>query len=325
MGLLGTRHRPKKEPTVRERLDAFVRATRVPDGVTLDALSDGLTPQVCLDAGRCYAPEKVVEDAFDVYFKAVETLRRSGVSSRASVRGCTAELLALVIAQVLRLSTYVEARGKRRTEHAASLAAVQQRLRANFARALSIREQARRVLAAMARDDASYLDEVLRAATAADDGGSAAAAMFALATIGKRLLGDGNPRTEQRAKLLGLDHAYLGTLEALGHDLRRGQEELSALAHEANTPDDAIYAEAGLTMHLMMHVIEAFAAAHEVDVTIPLLRPVHTQRMVRRISRLPPPPPPSIRPVARVADVKKVAEAKIGFLRDGKSIRPRKP
>ena len=96
MGLLGNRERPPKEPTVRQRLEAFVARARVPKGLTLDALSDGLTPQTCLDAGRCYPPEKVVEDAFEVYFKASETLRRTGTTSQAAVPGCTSELLALV-------------------------------------------------------------------------------------------------------------------------------------------------------------------------------------------------------------------------------------
>ena len=78
-------------------------------------------------------------------------------------------------------------------------------------------------------------------------------------------------------------------------------------------PNSQLYTEAGLTVHLMMHVIEAFAAAHEVDGSVPLLRPVHTQRMVRRMSRLPPPPPPSsLKPVARVEDLRAV-DAKIDF------------
>ncbi len=318
MGLLGNRERPPKEPTVRQRLEAFVARARVPKGLTLDALSDGLTPQTCLDAGRCYPPEKVVEDAFEVYFKASETLRRTGTTSQAAVPGCTSELLALVIQQALGLANRVDEHGKKKSAHATSLESVQQKLRASFARALSLREQARRVLAAMARDSAEHVDEVLRAATAADDGGSAAAAMFALSAIGKRLLGDGSPKTAQRAQLLGLDEAYLARLEALGHDLQRGQDQLAQLAQAANTPDDALYSEAGLTVHLMMHVIEAFAAAHEIDPSVPLLRPVHTQRMVRRMSRLPPPPPvlPSLRPVARVGDAK-AADAKIDFLRSG--------
>jgi hypothetical protein len=315
MGLLRHHSRPPKEPTVRERLEAFVRSVHVPKGVTLDALSDGLTPQICLDAGRCYPPEKVVEDAFEVYFKASEILRKS--PSRAAVRGCTTELLGLVIQQALHLAKQVDDQGKQRTANATTLEAVQQKLRISFARALSLREQARRVLASMARDDATHLDGVLRAATAADDGGSAAAAMFALTAIGRRLLSDESPRTAQRAQLLGLDEAYLTTLEALGNDLKRGQAELARLAHVANMPDDALYAEAGLTLHLMMHVIEAFAAAHEVDSAVPLLKPVHTQRMVRRMSKLPPPPPlPSMRPVPKVSDAK-AAEAKIDFLRSG--------
>jgi hypothetical protein len=285
----------------------------VPKGVTLDALSDGLTPEACLDAGRCYPPEKIVEDAFNVYLKAAETVRRAGLSQQAAVRGCTIELLVLVVQQALELARRVDQQGKLRVVQATATESVQQGLRVSFGRALSLREQARRVLTSMSRNDAEHAEAVLRAANATDEGGSAAAAMFALAAIGRKVLKDAPPMTLQRARLLGLDEGYLDTLEALGYELKRGQEELAQLALAANMPNSQLYTEAGLTVHLMMHVIEAFAAAHEVDGSVPLLRPVHTQRMVRRMSRLPPPPPPSsLKPVARVEDLRAV-DAKIDF------------
>jgi len=306
MTLLSRRSRPPTAPRLRDRLDAFVKAFRVPDGATIEALSEGLTAQACMDAGRCYPPEQVIEDAFNVYVKASETLRRAGRPDSVAVRGCTTELLVLVIQQALDLAKHLDQQGKQRVAQAAALAAVQHKLRASFSKALSLREQARRLLATMAPDDSDHLDEVLRAASATDDKGSAAAAMFALAAIGRRLLAGGSAKMGLRARLVGLDEPYLTTLEALGYDLKQGQEELSRLTRAAHMPDDALYAEAGLTLHLMMYVIEAFAAAHEVDASVPLLRPEHTQRMVRRMSRLPPPPPPSptLRPLAKVPDLR---------------------
>jgi len=315
MGLLARRSRPPKEPSARERLQSFVLRCRVPDGVTLEALTDGLTAEACLDAGRCYPPDKILEDAFSVYVKASETLRRSREAERRAVRGCTAELLALVIAQALELAAHVDQQGKQRAVHAQALEAVQQKLRVNFARALTLREQARRVLAAMGRDDAGHLDEVLRAASATDERGSVAAAMVALGAIGRRLLGDASPKTVQKARLLGLDEQYVSTIETMGVDLKRAQDELARLAQQAHTPDDQLFREAGLTVHLMMHVIEAFESAHEVDASVPLLRPVHTQRMVRKMSRIPPPlPPMAVRADAKLGQVK-VPDIKITDVR----------
>jgi len=107
----------------------------------------------------------------------------------------------------------------------------------------------------------------------------------------------------------------VSTIETMGVDLKRAQDELARLAQQAHTPDDQLFREAGLTVHLMMHVIEAFESAHEVDASVPLLRPVHTQRMVRKMSRIPPPlPPMAVRADAKLGQVK-VPDIKITDVR----------
>jgi hypothetical protein len=310
MSRLSDRGRPATQPSVRQRLEAFVRMCRVPEGVTLDALADRFPPQACLDAGRCYPPEKVVEDAFNVYVTAADALRRGGESQRAAVRGCSVDLLVLLVQQAFALAQRVELRGRLRVEQTREIEVIQQRLRVSFGRALSLREQARRVLAMMGTGDREYLDEVRLAATVTDGGGSVAPAMLALAKIGRRLLADPSEKGVQRARLLGLDDAYLETLEALGAELKGDQEDLASLSDAAQAPDNPLYAEAGLTVHLMMHIIEVFAAAHEIDPAVPLLKPVHTQRMVRRMSRLP--APSGTMPAVRVERLTPV-DAKIDF------------
>jgi hypothetical protein len=116
--------------------------------------------------------------------------------------------------------------------------------------------------------------------------------MIALGQLGKRILSEGTPAMLARAQLLGMDEGYLAGLHTLGQELEAAERELGALTAQGGISEDDIAHQAGLTLHLMMHVIECFEAAHEIDSNVPRLRPSHTARLVHRLSKLPPPPPP---------------------------------
>jgi hypothetical protein len=289
MSYFRDRDRRPEEPSPRKKLEALARAYRVQGAGTLDALIDGLNPTECRNRGRCVPTDKIVEDAVGVYLKAFDALRRGSEAQRTSVRGCTLELLVLMTEQVVRLAQRSEQRAKEQAALADTIEKAMAQLRSQYARALTTREQARRLLGGMARDDGAFQEEVRGAATAAAGGGSASAAMLALAALGRRVLTDPDPKIIVRARLLGLDEAYVTSLETLGGDLRTREAELQRLTGHDDTVDDALAVEAGITLHLMMMVIEAFESAHEIEPSVAVLRPVHTQRLVRRLSKLPPP------------------------------------
>ena len=289
MSYFRDRDRRPEEPSPRKKLEALARAYRVQGAGTLDALIDGLNPTECRNRGRCVPTNKIVEDAVGVYLKAFDALRRGSEAQRSSVRGCTLELLVLMTEQVVRLALRSEQRATEQAALADTIEKAMAQLRSQYARALTTREQARRLIGGMARDDGAFQEEVRGAATAAAGGGSASAAMLALAALGRRVLTDPDPKIIVRARLLGLDEAYVTSLETLGGDLRTREAELQRLTGHDDTVDDALAVEAGITLHLMMMVIEAFESAHEIEPSVPVLRPVHTQRLVRRLSKLPPP------------------------------------
>ena len=100
-----------------------------------------------------------------------------------------------------------------------------------------------------------------------------------------------SPVTAQRAKLLGLDREYVFSLGTLGGELMADEAELKKL-DEVDDGEDEVLLEAGRAVYLMLMVVEAFEAGHEVDSTVPKLRVVHTRHLVRRLSKLPPAPVP---------------------------------
>lgn len=289
MSYFRDRDRRPEEPSPRKKLEALARAYRVQGAVTLDALIEGLNATECRNRGRCVPTERIVDDAVGVYLKAFDTIRRGGAAQRSAVRGCTLELLVLMSEQVARLAQRNDLRVKEEAARAVTIEKAMAEIRSQYARALTMREQARRLLGSVVRDDGFFHAEVRGAATAAEGGGSASAAMLALSALGRRVLTDPDPKIAVRARLLGLDEPYVSSLEALGRDLLAREAELQRLTGDDDTGDAALAVEAGITLHLMMMVIEAFEAAHEIESSIPLLRPVHTLRLVRRLSKLPPP------------------------------------
>ncbi|MEI8255826.1 MAG: hypothetical protein WCJ30_09150 [Deltaproteobacteria bacterium] len=286
------RSKPPEQPSSRKKLERIVRTFRVAAGNTLDALVAGFPESECAALGRCFPPERIVDDAIDIYIKAFETIQRGGLEARSAVRGCSLDMIILVSQQVLRLATAIDRRTRENIERALSIEVAQKRLADQFALALPLREQARRLIASMVRDDPSFRQEVLRAATGAATGGSASSALLDLGGLGRRVLTSDSDLVLQRARMFGLDAPYLDGLEALGRHLADGEAELDRLTRSDDSVEESIRREAGLALHLMMQIVEAFTSAREIDKTVPPLRPVHTHRILRRLSKLPPPPVP---------------------------------
>ena len=53
MNYFRNHEQPRRELTVREKLERIARTFRTPDEVTLEALMDDLSPQELRDRGRC--------------------------------------------------------------------------------------------------------------------------------------------------------------------------------------------------------------------------------------------------------------------------------
>jgi hypothetical protein len=291
MNYFRNHEQPRRELTVRDKLERIARTFRTPDEVTLEALMDDLSPQELRDRGRCAPVDKILEDAFQVYFTAFEVMRKTGEAQRSAVRGCTRDMLLLAIRQALALHTTSLAVAKDRAQRATAAGTAEQRLRERFGRAMTMREQARRLIASVVRDDPELRAEVARAAIALEADGSVAVAMTGLAAVGERALASTAVVMSQRARLLGLDADYVASLSALGRELTADEDELRKIASQ-DDGEEQLIVEAGRCVCLMLLVVEAFEAAHEVDAAVPQLKVVHTRKLMRRLSKIPPPPVP---------------------------------
>jgi hypothetical protein len=285
------RSTPPPEPTTRERLARVVRTTRLPDGLDVDALVADLSEHDLRERMRGLAVPKVLDEALQVYLGAYQVLRRTGDSERGAVRGCSLWMLVLAIKQALDLVARIERHDRELERRSKAIDAALAALRQQFARATTLRDQARRLLVSVARDDEALRQAVSDAATAHGAQGALSVAMARLAAIGRAILSSTSPPTVQRARLLGLDDAYIASLEALSRELALGESELHRLSVH-DDEDDKILLEAGRTVSLVLQVVEAFEDAHEVDADVPKLKLVHARKLARRLSKLPPPPLP---------------------------------
>lgn len=278
------RDRDDPEPSPRQRLERIVRTQGLPVGLSLAALVEQVGEAERRGRGRLLPPEKILEDAFQIYLKAWEALRRVGPEQRAKVRGCTTDLLVLVIDQALTVQHSIdEIAGRKR--------ALEQRRgqdRALVAHAMTLRGQARLVIAGMDREDLAFQDEVIRAATAAEELGAGARSLELLAELARRKLADASRGMPARARLLGLDDSYVTVLEGLAAELRAAEAEVEALGRRMAEDEELVRREAGLTLYFLLLVVDAFDAGHQIERAIPKLVPVHAHRLVGRRAQLTP-------------------------------------
>ena len=124
----------------------------------------------------------------------------------------------------------------------------------------------------------------------ADDEGTAtpAVALLNLAREGRMLL---DQMQDSVATLYGLDALYLEELEQTAERLQAVEQEYDALEPPDEDPRRTQLL-AGISVKLMLQVLDAFLSAHELYPDVPFLTPRNHHGLMRRISRLPPPPAP---------------------------------
>jgi hypothetical protein len=276
--------------TPKQKLAMIVRSFRSPDRPPVGALLAGISAQELRDRAKAFTSRQVLDDAFEVYLQAIGTLRRATEAQKLVLRGVSIDLLAQLSEMALEaddLAAELESLSKTR---GSALAEAQTTQRTVTGRALAFREQARRMLARVTGEGAGAQDLVRNAATAAGGSGSLVDGLRQLASLGHTLLASEDPATRQRAALLGLDAAYVKQIAATAREVHQAEQAVWKLTAGGDTPDARLREMLGSTLAMMSIVVEAFDTAHELDASVPVLRPKHTQlAVVRRRSRLPPP------------------------------------
>lgn len=280
------------KPQLRQHALTISQAIRIDEVALLEAAIIGSAEVDIIDQGKRSVPRRVIDDAFDLYGKAWEFIKRTAESSASAVRGCSKELIVLAARQAVLLDDLLTRQELQAREYAEAKDKTRQRLQDAFNRAVKLRDQARRVLAKLSGTDDDLKAEINFAAMTEDSDAAIQEALNRLSQFGRRLLSDGDPVRCQRVRLYGVDEAYLQMLDAVSAELSLTEQQFEKLAEHESQADLKINWCAGVNLILMGQVIEAFMAANDVDPSVPFLRPVHHEHLVRRLSMLPAPPPP---------------------------------
>lgn len=279
-----------------------MRSLRTRERAPLEALLGFATPDEFRARGRAFAARQVLDDAFAVYLVAFNTVRRAGEATRLALRGVTIDLLVQMAERALEAEKVASTLERDQKTLTQALANAQNAHRVASQRALGFREQARRVLQRVTGDDPAWAVRIRDAATGAATGGRLVDALNELAGVGETLLtAPGSETLQQRARLLAFDRAYVDQIRQVATELDEAQNTVWHLSKQGDDPEARLHELLGMTLGLMAMLVEAFDAAHEIESSVPILRPKFTQRVVvRRLSKLPPPvaaAPRSRRPV----------------------------
>ncbi|MBI5537689.1 MAG: hypothetical protein HY898_33505 [Deltaproteobacteria bacterium] len=282
---------PPAKPTPRQQAQSIAGYSKIDDAELLEAVLSGASETDIVTQGKRATARQVVDDAFAMYHKAWEFVRRLDPSRKSVLRGCSRDLLILAARQAILLDDLLIRQEANAKEQADAHQKGRQQLQAAFDKATKLRDQARRLFNKIVGTDAAAQAETNVAALAEDSGGSIVDALEQLAQYGRRLLSDDDPTRRQCVRIYGLDAEYVQMLIDSKEELIRCESEFESLA-EAGNAEEQIHWCAGVNLLLMTQIIEAFLGANELDSSVPFLRPAHHEHLVRRISRLPPPPLP---------------------------------
>jgi hypothetical protein len=248
-----------KKPSASGQVEAMVRTLGRPEPGLLEAALEGIDAKRAMDRALLQPPDKLIEHAFAVCLEAHATWQRCSAPQRSQLRGFSLPLLGLAAEQALALerhhTDYERLEGER--VDAGS------RLRDMFDRNVVLSSQARMVLEKVNGEAAAVRDE-LALQDAPGNSFALAQALHRVAHIGYALLRSASPAVRGRAKLYGLDEAFLDGLAAAGAELVNLEEkagDASAVQAKKSQLERAQVA----SFVLVRQIAEAFDAAQQID------------------------------------------------------------
>jgi hypothetical protein len=281
----GERERPKAEG---QRLQQVAREQKIDELSLLEAVLVGVTEAEVLDKGRRYDPGDVAKDTLDVCQRAWSFFNSADAEIASNVRGCSTEMVLLGARMAQLLEALVNQYTSQARHQEIAREAARKNLEVAFERGSKLRDQARRILAKVAVGVASRT-QLNNAALARSGDGSVVDALRELSGIARLIMSDEDPVQQKRVQLFSLDDDYVESLEHAAHLLREAERALAAT--ETKDPDGDTRATwcASVCLQIMLQVLDAFLVGHELDPSVPLLRPSHLESLMPQLSLLPPP------------------------------------
>lgn len=263
---------PKPSKSLTDRLEELFRRLGKPDPELLAALLEGVSePQLREREQSAPSTPDLLARAVSDVGRAYEHWQKLPVEQRRKLRGVSVPLFALAVDQARQLVQLHKQYERNVADHGEAKTRGQKLI----VEAQQVCNQTKGLLLKVAGGRPSVqiaLNEKVADATSAY---AMISNLKYLAEASKSLIQLSAPAVRGRALLYGMDRAFVDSLTALAEDLRAEDEKISARPSKLPGRDAMVRARAVL-WSLLNHIAEAFAAAHGIDATTPVLRPATT-------------------------------------------------
>jgi hypothetical protein len=261
---------PKPSKGLNDQLEELFRRLGKPDPDLLAALLDGVSEAQLRDREQNAppTPELLARAVSDVG-KAYEHWQRLSVEQRRKLRGISIPLFAVAVDQARHL-VQLHAQHERNVAEHEEAKAREQKL---ILEAQQVCAQTKGLLLKVAGGRPSIQIALNEKVADANSPYAMICNLKYLAEASKSLIQLPAPAVRGRALLYGMDRAFVESLNSLAEELRAEDEKVAA--HPSKLPGrDSMGRARAMLWSLLNHIAEVFSAAHNIDPSTPVLRPV---------------------------------------------------
>jgi len=263
-------------------LPEIAAALEPPDPALLDALLASTNDTELVVKGRLIASSRVVTDVRRIYAMAYAFYTKATLAQRKKLRGFSPKLLAIAVAEAVKLDEMMRGHEGRDLDKEAIRAARGADLRDAFSYALALRDQFKDVLLSVAGQAPAAREEIEQAVGTADRSDLLVRGLQQLSAIGKRFLKESPGPLSQRAELFQLDQEFVQEIDNAADRLQKAADASTVRPAGSKVNQGDLDRSDGINLLLLGHIIRAFENAHDQDPTIPKLAPIATRRMFGR-------------------------------------------
>ncbi|MEI7894174.1 MAG: hypothetical protein WCI05_13860 [Myxococcales bacterium] len=261
----------------------------------VEAFLEGATDAELVAEGAKVATPRITTDTTRLYGIASNTWRRATPVQRSSLAGCSDDRL--------RISVWCAAEGDRAWQslhHESSAIADEQEAQGSRAsavrsHALLVREQLHSALVGLTGRNAELVARVEKAF------GSAAApdkALTAMTALVRTFLANPSDAMKRRAAGTSLTPEWLDAADALAAEVAATATNVAGALRKGSVSQGDVDRWDGRNLALLHDLIGIFAAAHDIDPSIPVLTPIALRTHFGRRTRAKVVAPPAVAPPA---------------------------
>ncbi len=266
-------------------LDQIANALPKAQTPLLDAIVANESREALIARGAEIKSSRILTDGARIYGLAYAVWSKATSEQKDALVGFSPDLLALGVDRALALQALTSDSGDAEHVDAATVEERAVTARLAFARGLSRRNHAVRVLRNVVGRDATLRARVDAATGKAANANALGAGLERLATLGRELLSSADPILKAGVQLARLDDVYLARLDSFAAEVKRTAQAARVRATAARAAQGEIDFLDGVNLDLLERVINAFEGAHAIDPSIPRLVPIATRRLLGKRRR----------------------------------------